>query len=85
MPVLDPSSHPIMVQDFLDVAFHVHEAVDPPKDAWVAVRSRNCWFFIDDRELASKRTFTLVVELLNLQMSRNDSGNAAPILTIPVG
>ena len=85
LPVLDPSSHPIMVQDFLDVAFHVHEAVDPPKDAWVAVRSRNCWFFIDDRELASKRTFTLVVELLNLQMSRNDSGNAAPILTIPVG
>ena len=85
LPVLPPGTHPLTVHEFLDVAMHVHDSPSPPENAWVAVRCRGYWFYIDDRELASKRTFTLVVELLNLQMSSDDSGNTSPILTIPVG
>ncbi|MEE2907645.1 MAG: hypothetical protein VX527_07410 [Planctomycetota bacterium] len=85
LPTLAPNTYPMMVQEFLDVALHVHDSPSPPKNAWIAVRCRGYWFYIDDRELASKRTFTLAVELLNLQMSSDDNSLNAPILTIPIG
>ena len=85
LPTLAPGTYPMMVEHFLDVALHVHESPGPPNHAWVAVRCRGKWFYIDDRELSSKRTFTLAIELLNLQMSGEEPGTAAPILTIPVG
>ena len=43
------------------------------------------WFFIADSDLSSKRTFTLAVELLNLQLSSGEKESSTPILTIPVG
>ncbi|MCC7485075.1 MAG: hypothetical protein IT529_08775 [Burkholderiales bacterium] len=53
----------------------------PPGDAYAAVRYRNLWFWVDDRDLASKRTFTF----LRMFSSIAETGVApqVPILTIP--
>jgi hypothetical protein len=52
-----------------------------PQDAYVAVRYRNHWFWVDDRDLASKRVFTF----LRMFSSIAETGVAPqiPILTIP--
>ena len=47
------------------------------------MKSRGYWYYIDDRDQASKSTMSLV-----LQLSRLDFGNqtpAAPFLTLPIG
>ena len=48
--------------------------------AYVAIRDRGHWFYIDDRDLMSKRTFGVIQILLSL----TDSGNAAkgPVVSI---
>ncbi len=52
-----------------------------PADAYVAVRYRNHWFWIDDRDLASKRAFSF----LKIFSSIAETGVAPqqPVLTIP--
>jgi hypothetical protein len=75
----------ISAEEHLKLIFHIHEGRSRPDNAWVAVRSRNYWFYIDDRELASKRAFTLAVELMNLQISGGESSQSAPVLTLPLG
>jgi len=53
----------------------------PPADAYVAVRYRNHWFWIDDRDLASKRAFSF----LKIFSSIAETGVVPqqPVLTIP--
>lgn len=53
----------------------------PPSDAYVAVRYRDHWFWVDDRDLPSKRVFTF----LRMFSSIAETGVApqVPILTIP--
>jgi hypothetical protein len=54
-----------------------------PGNIAVAVNYRGLWFYIDDSDLQSKSTFSLLEQLYALQ-SDGDSGNA-PILTLPIG
>jgi hypothetical protein len=60
---------------------HVQAASDPPADAFVAVRYRGYAFWIDDRDIESKRVFTF----LRMFSSIAETGVAPqfPILTIP--
>jgi hypothetical protein len=60
---------------------HIHSGNEAPQDAYVAVRYRNHSFWIDDRDLDSKRVFTF----LRMFSSIAESGVAPqiPILTIP--
>ena len=54
-----------------------------PPTAYVAIKNRGYWYYIDDRDQASKSTLALV-----LQLSRLDFGTqkaTGPILTLPVG
>jgi len=53
----------------------------PPADAYVAVRYRSHWFWIDDRDLASKRAFSF----LKIFSSIAETGVVPqqPVLTIP--
>ena len=55
--------------------------IEPPLDAYVAVRYRNCWFWIDARDIESKRTFMF----LRVFPSIAETGimPQAPIITIP--
>jgi len=61
---------------------HIRSASLQPSDAYVAVRYRDHWFWIDDRDLGSKRIFTF----LRIFSSIAETGSVPqlPLLTIPV-
>jgi len=54
-----------------------------PPAAYVAVYYRGYWFYIDDRDHASKVTFGLMFHLNRLDFGRR--GDGRPLLTLPVG
>jgi hypothetical protein len=55
----------------------------PPPTAYVAVKYRGHWFYIDDRDAASKSTLALMLGLERLDLARQRP--AGPTLTLPVG
>ena len=56
----------------------------PPRTAFVAVQYRGLWYYIDDRDQASKATFMLVLQLGRLDFSRRRA-IGGPLLTLPAG
>ncbi|HUT34426.1 MAG TPA: hypothetical protein VNE39_13150 [Planctomycetota bacterium] len=54
-----------------------------PADAYVAVRYRGHWFYLNDADTDSKDTFSLLLILFALQSG--DVKSAQPLLTIPIG
>jgi hypothetical protein len=63
--------------------FVVHHSENEPEDAFVAIKNRGYWFYIDDRDMTTKRTFGV----LQILFSLTDSGNDArgPVLSIGGG
>lgn len=55
-----------------------------PKDPYVCVKYRKHWFYIENDDLTSKKTFVLLQQLYNLQAGEASRVNQ-PILTIPLG
>ncbi len=54
-----------------------------PRSAAVAVSHRGQWFYIDDADLDSKSTFSLLAQLFALQAGGAEG--MTPVLTLPVG
>ena len=52
-----------------------------PANAYVTVEYRGHWFWIEDADLKSKRSFTFIMMLFTLMQSGDKQ--AAPVLTIP--
>jgi hypothetical protein len=65
------------------VPLHVQTSPTSPEQAFVAVQYRGDWFYVDDSDLRSQRTFTLLMFLFELQAPAG--GGAAPLLTLPSG
>ena len=63
--------------------FRVHCSARRPRDAFCAVRYRDRWFWVDDRDLPSKRMISFVNFLFTLVNFGNES--SLPVLTIPAG
>ena len=61
----------------------IHSSGQQPKYPYADVRYRGNWFYIDDSDLASKSTFSLLMQLFALQAGEIKS--TAPVLTLPVG
>jgi len=59
----------------------VHSSASSPADASVSVHFRNYYFFIDDRDLRSKRAFAFLMLLFTLADSGEREPN--PVITIP--
>ena len=59
----------------------IHSSSGKPSDAFVAVPYRNSWFWIDDRDIRSKRAFAFMMILFTL----SDTGEkgAVPLIPIP--
>ncbi|CEG56638.1 hypothetical protein [Legionella fallonii] len=55
-----------------------------PPDAYVYIRSHGHWFYIDNKDLSSKITFTILAELIQLSSGHESTEDTQPILTIPV-
>ena len=56
-------------------------AMERPDDAFAAVPYRGYWFWIDDRDLASKKLFTFLMFIFTLV--ETPSREAPPVVTIP--
>jgi hypothetical protein len=54
-----------------------------PDDSFAAVPYRQEWYWIDDKDFASKRLFTFIMFLFTLTDTGEKQG--APIITVPVG
>jgi hypothetical protein len=61
----------------------IHSSREKPVDAFVAVPYRTHWFWIDDRDLPSKRMFSFLMFIFTLVETGGKEG--APIVTIPAG
>jgi hypothetical protein len=63
--------------------FRVEVAKHKPKTAYLAVRYRGYWFYIDDSDSSSKITLNVFSELFRLQ--RISAAEGGPLLTLPIG
>ncbi|MEY4388268.1 MAG: hypothetical protein RLY20_3551 [Verrucomicrobiota bacterium] len=59
----------------------IRSSKEKPSDAFVAIRYRDYWFYIDDRDLKTKRAFAFMMALFTLSES-GDRDNL-PLITIP--
>lgn len=62
---------------------HIHSGKSKPAEVVIAVRYRDWWFWIDDRDFASKRLFGYIMFLFTLVEEPSKEG--APIVAIPAG
>ncbi len=63
---------------------HVAFSKDQPEHAAVAVPYRGGWFYIDERDQATKRFFRLLTTLWTITLADNTGTTNAPVLTVPV-
>jgi hypothetical protein len=63
---------------------HTCKGHKPPATAYVAVKYREYWYYVDDRDQASKTTFALTLELSRLDFGAQEA-SSGPVLTLPVG
>ena len=63
--------------------FVVHWSKNRPDDAYLAVKHRGTWFYIDDGDFHSKFFFAGLYDLFNIEVIP-PSDSQGPILTIPV-
>ena len=72
-------------QEVLGGLFRVHScaAKKPPESAYVAVKYRDHWYYIDQRDRESKATFALLLEVSRLELQSTEA--KSPLLTLPLG
>jgi hypothetical protein len=63
--------------------FKVSYSVEKPENAFVSVKYKNYWYWIDDRDFSSKRTFTFLMILFS--MAEKGGNQKLPLVTIPSG
>ncbi len=59
----------------------IHNSKSKPDDAYASVYYRNHWFWIDDRDLKSKRAFAFMMMLFSL--AETGEKESLPLITIP--
>lgn len=80
----DAQGCPFDWQEVLGHQFHVCVSKMCPRHAAVAIRYRHHWFYIDDRDHASKSTFLLLRKIVGLQVQAGGV-EGLPVLTLPIG
>jgi hypothetical protein len=68
-----------VLKDLIDVRV----SATPVEHAYLTVPHRGFWFYIDDRDVDSKRTLGLLTSLIRLTITAGGAQNV-PILTLPV-
>jgi hypothetical protein len=63
------------------VLVRIHSGPAAPSDAYAAVQFKNYWYWIDDSDIASKRTFTFLMLIFSL--AETGQPTAAPVVTVP--
>ena len=60
---------------------HIRSGAAAPDMAYAAVPYKGLWYWIDDTDIASKRTFTFLMILFSL--AETGQAPAAPVVTVP--
>jgi len=60
---------------------HIHSGTEAPAEVYAAVPYKGYWYWIDDTDIASKRTFTFLMILFSL--AETGQATTAPVVTIP--
>lgn len=63
--------------------FHISSNDEAPTLTSISTYYRGSWFYIDDRDLDSKSTFSLLSQIFSLQAGKVEG--IIPVLTLPVG
>jgi hypothetical protein len=79
----DAAGRPFDWQLVTEGLLEIKSSPERPENAAVAVNYRNSWFYIDDSDLDSKSTFSLLGQVYQLQAG--DAKSLVPVLTLPVG
>jgi hypothetical protein len=79
----DAAGQPFDWQRVTEGILTIRSSTEPPDNASVAIKYRNSWFYIDDSDLDSKSTFSLLGQVYQLQAG--DAKSIVPVLTLPVG
>ena len=61
----------------------IKSSEDDPEDAFVAVQYHDHWFYIENADFLSKRTFSFIMLLFSL--TETGGGEGLPMVTIPAG
>ncbi|NGX51154.1 MAG: hypothetical protein K1060chlam2_01012 [Chlamydiae bacterium] len=77
-----PDGSPFDWSEVVGDLMTVHWDYHYPQAAYLAVPYRGYWFYIDDSDVNSKRTFVLLQQIFNLQSKQQMKDS--PILTIPL-
>ena len=80
-PTMPPEMTPAGAE--IPPLIRVHSASRRPADSFAAVRYRKHWYWIDDRDVRSKASFTFLMFIFSLTETQGKDG--APIVTIPAG
>lgn len=79
---IDPATNcPFDWQLIFHDLFRVQTSKIRPRGAAVSIKHNGHWFYIDESDIDSKRTFNLLLELFNLEI-RAGGGAQIPLLTI---
>ena len=79
----DPAGPPFDWGSVLTGLFRVASTIEGrPERAQVAIPYRGYWFYIDERDQASKATFSLLLELARLELV--GKAGVGPVLTLPL-
>jgi hypothetical protein len=62
--------------------FHVHSGTQKPHDAFAAIKYRDYWYWIDQKDRLSKNTFTFLMILFSLVETGTAQGT--PLVTVPI-
>ena len=65
------------------IPFKMLSSKERPQNAFAAVRHNGYWFYIEQTDITSKRSLSLIIVLFRLQAPT--PAGAAPILTLPTG
>lgn len=77
--VLEGRTLSTFVPDDADL-MNVRVSKEKPKDAFLSIQFRDHWFYIDDRDMASKNTFAIIQILFS--MANSGSGAVGPLISI---
>jgi len=70
-------------QEVTNELLSIYSRQEEPDQSSIRIYFRDSWFYIDDSDLESKSTFSLLAQIYSLQSGRIKSN--APLLTIGVG
>jgi hypothetical protein len=62
---------------------NIHHSSEKPDNAFVSVKYHDYWFYINDRDFNSKRTFAILMIMFSLTETGGKGG--MPLITIPAG